>query len=268
MNFSFGFFNNYISKYIFVIFVCFSFSVKCYSKKVIKNNESKSHCTEVSYVANPKYPPYHWQNGTAYKGLSIKLLEKISENTKIKFVPKFYPWVRALKMIEEGDVDIVLSLKKTPEREYFMTFSPEPVFPNPMSVFYNSSNKFEYKEWLSLKKFKGGVSLGDKFGDGFDEFLGKELNVDIAPTMEENFIKLQNQRIDYFITGRYVGLYYIKETHLESEIKVQDLDVNKGFIYFGYSKKSKCNYEIDLINKEINKLNHTKWTDKILKDIF
>jgi len=69
------------------------------------------------------YPPQYYkdENGQ-WTGLDVELAVAVVE--KAGFIVEFVelPWSRALKMIETGDVQFMMNLSITPEREKFMNF--------------------------------------------------------------------------------------------------------------------------------------------------
>ena len=93
-------------------------------------------CTRVVFSANPDYPPYHWAEGDRIVGASVALTGRILDELGVAWQARFVgPWPRVLKSAEFGEIDLVVSLKPTPEREAYLEFTRNPSFPNPMAVF-------------------------------------------------------------------------------------------------------------------------------------
>ena len=107
----------------------------------------------------------------------------------IELKPVIYPWKRSMLMAEKGELDLLVSLRITPERSKYLKFTSHRAFPNPIVVFARKDRQFPYKSWKDLKSLKGGVALGDTFGGGFDEYWKNEIHVEVAPSM--NFLKLE-----------------------------------------------------------------------------
>lgn len=196
-------------------------------------------CTTLVYSANPSYPPYHWADGNAFQGASIELL-KLVIPPGIKLKPVVAPWKRTLKLAESGEIDLLVSLRITPERLRFLRFTRHRSFPNPIVIFVRKERAFAFSSWSTLKPLLGGVSMGDRFGGDFDEYLQQELRVETAATMENNFQKLLSGRIDYVVTSRYVGESWIAAHRKQGVIVSLSPPVSDQDIHFGFSQRSAC----------------------------
>ena len=92
-------------------------------------------CDTLVYATNPSYPPYGWsEDHHSYRGASIDLLPLLVP-AGVKLQAVVYPWKRAQQMAQEGRIDLLLSLRKTPEREAYLLFSHHPIFANPIAIF-------------------------------------------------------------------------------------------------------------------------------------
>ncbi len=216
------------------------------------------------YSTNPMYPPYDWSSdGKIFRGASIELLEMAAPPGVI-LKPMVFPWKRSLVMADEGSVHLLLSLRITSERMKFLNFTTNKAFPNPIVVFTRKNAPINFKKWNDLKKYRGGISLGDTFGGGFDEYLKNELTVDTAADMSANFKKLELGRIDYFVSGYYLGIAYLKSNNLANIIALSPPISNQD-IYFGFSKKYTDQYVIDYINSKLKELDKKGVPEKLLK---
>lgn len=197
-------------------------------------------CPVVTYTTNPNYPPYHWALGDqVFQGASIELLGMVlPPNVQAK--PLVVPWKRALALAEEGKVDLLLSLRNTPERQIYLDFLQHRAFPNPIVVFVRQDRAFSFQSWKDLKGKRGGVSLGDTFGAGFDTYWRTELQIEEAPSLEENFKKLAAGRIDYFVSGLFPGKSYLDRQGLGKQIVAIGKPISNQDIYFAFSRKFIC----------------------------
>lgn len=198
-------------------------------------------CTRVVFSANPDYPPYHWADGDRIVGASVALTGRILDELGVSWEARFVgPWPRVLKSAEYGEIDLVVSLKPTPEREAYLDFTRAPAFPNPMAVFVARARplKFEVPEDLVGKR--GGRSSGDRFGDSFDRFAEKRLTIEDADSLAVNFNKLLANRIDYVVTGLYTGRAHLLGAGQADRIVPLPRPVNEGFIHHGFVRRSPC----------------------------
>ncbi|MBI5519545.1 MAG: amino acid ABC transporter substrate-binding protein [Desulfovibrio sp.] len=222
-------------------------------------------CRELVYAANPSYPPYHWAEGeSAYAGASVELLA-LALPPGVRARPVVLPWRRTLEWARQGKVDLILSLRITPERTDYLLFTAHRSFSNPIVVFVRRDRVFPFKQWADLKGRRGGVSFGDRFGNGFDEYWRAELTVEEAPTMESNFAKLEAGRIDYFVTSRYVGEAYAG-AHTEGHgVTVLAPPISDEGIHFGFSKASPCAALARLVDARLKELDRKGVSEQLLK---
>ncbi|SHO53251.1 substrate-binding periplasmic protein [Desulfopila aestuarii] len=222
-------------------------------------------CKMVIYSTNPQYPPYDWSVGSdSFDGASIELLKSVMPpGLPLKAV--VYPWKRSMFMAEMGKIDLLVSLRITPERSEYLTFTTHRAFPNPIVVFVRKDDKFSFKSWKDLKRLNGGISRGDTFGGGFDEYWRKELTIEDAPTMFENYKKLDSARIDYFVTGEYVGKAHLAKNPLKHEIIALSPAISTLDIHFGFSKRSACAPLVGYVSERLKEEDSKGVPEKLLK---
>lgn len=222
-------------------------------------------CTTLVYSANPHYPPYHWANGpNSFDGASIELLKLITP-PGVRLKPVVYPWKRALVLARQGEIDLIVSLRITPERNEFLRFAEHRAFPNPIAVFVRKDRAFSFKTWADLKGRRGGISLGDTFGNGFDEYLRQELTFDEAQTMESNFAKLEAGRIDWFVTSRYAGAAYAASQRLRVGFTSLHPSISEQDIHMGFSRVSPCAGLAEAMSRRLEELDRQGVLEKILR---
>jgi polar amino acid transport system substrate-binding protein len=198
-------------------------------------------CTRVVFSANPDYPPYHWAEGDRIVGASVALTGRILDELGVAWQARHVgPWPRVLKSAEHGQIDLIVSLKPTPEREAYLVFSPSPAFANPMAVFAAKARPLKFDEPQDLVGKRGGRTAGDRFGDAFDQFAARALTLEDADSLGVNFQKLAAGRIDYVVTGLYTGRAQLLQLGLAERIAPLPRPVNEGFIHHGFSRRSPC----------------------------
>ena len=218
-------------------------------------------CDTLVYATNPAYPPYGWsEDHHSYQGASIDLLPLLVP-AGVKLKAAVYPWKRAQQM---GRIDLLLSLRKTPEREAYLLFSHHPIFANPIAIFRLKGKQESVADWQTLVGLRGGVSRGDTFGSKFDLFLQKNLIVETADTMQENFEKLRRGRIDYFVSGQYAGNYYLHQHGMDSEIMALSPPVTNESIHIGFSRRSPCQELEPYVSARLEELEQSGYLKRLL----
>lgn len=105
---------------------------------------------DLSFVGQ-EYPPFNWTEGGEVKGGMVDVIKKACEKLKHNCKFGIVPLARAIKMLEDGTADGVLSLIPNAERSAFAHFSPPIVVSN--LAYFGSKGKV--KKVASLKDLEG-----------------------------------------------------------------------------------------------------------------
>lgn len=198
-------------------------------------------CARVVLAAGPDYPPLHWYDGTVLRGASVQLARKIFADMGVPVELRYVgPFPRLMANAQRGRVDVVATLKQTPERAAFLTFTTVPAFANPVSVFVARERSFHYAGWDDLVGHTGGIVTGTRFGEPFDTFLLQKLHTETSSSLESNFRKLAVGRIDYLVTGYYNGVAYLEAHQLQERFTALQPPVNESENHIAFYSKSPC----------------------------
>lgn len=198
-------------------------------------------CTKLVFSANPDYPPFHWSDRGKLMGASIELTQRIFDELGVNAVPQYVgPWARVLRAASQGQIDLVTALKPSPEREAFLAFTPARFYSNPMAIFVRTDQRFPYAGRDDLAGRTGLVARGDRFGEGFDEFLAQKVKVMTDHNMEQGFASLRLRRADFFVTGYYPGTAFLTSRGLAGEVMALTPFINQGSVHHGFVRSSPC----------------------------
>jgi len=222
-------------------------------------------CPKVVISADPAYPPLHWYNGDHFQGASITLTTKALNALGIPYELRYLgPWKRVLNAAKNGSLDLVTSLKDTPERREFLTFSA-PLLSNPVAVFVRKDKTFRYTKKEDLIGLHGGVARGNRFGQPFDQFMDDYLQVEVAHNMETSFRMLIAHRFDYVLTGYYPATNALMTSKLDQQIQAVRPFVTETSNLVGFVSKSPCLKYLDAFNEQIEKMRKNGDIDRELK---
>ncbi len=172
---------------------------------------------------------------TAFKrsGYSVKII--------------FYPWARAVYLVENGSIDVLLPEYYSKEREKTCVYS-NPIPGGPVGLYKRKSLKVK---WLSnpqkkqtkglwdFRKYKFGVVRGYVNTEEFDKakFILKE---DVTND-ELNIKKLYGNRIDFIFIDKFVAQYIIKTKypHFKDELEFMEPPMELKPLYLTFSRKAK-----------------------------
>jgi polar amino acid transport system substrate-binding protein len=226
-------------------------------------------CSRVVLTADPSYPPMHWYDGETLQGASIEIAKRVLDELNIPYEIRYSgPFPRVMALAERGEVDMVATLKKTPERELFLLFPVTPALSNPVAVFGSSEHPFEFKDRSSLMGLKGGITRGNLFGNGLDDFIKRKLLVEEANSPELNFNKLSLGRIDYFVTGYYTGMAYLLKRGDEERFVAKTPYLVNTPNYVVLTRKGHCADRLDLIDAKLAALKKAGVLDELIRQAF
>lgn len=211
-------------------------------------------CKKVRISADPDYPPLHWYDGHNFHGTSITVATRVLKKMGVPYEVQYVgPFARVLLLGEKGQIDMITTLKITPERQQWLSFTEQPTFANPIAAFTLIPKMFPYMEWANLKGKRGGVTRGNRFGEPFDTYAQQYLELEEGNSLDQNFKKLEWERIDYFITGYYAGMAYVRANRLEKKIAVLDPFILSKDNYIAFVKSSPCAALLPRFNREMVK---------------
>lgn len=198
-------------------------------------------CERLVISGDPEYPPLVWFDGQTMRGTTIEIAAAVARRLDLPYDVRYVgPFPRVLLAARNGEIDLISEMKDTPERRAYVAFPSTPIFVNPIAVFTRRDHPIVFTKWDDLIGHLGGITLANKFGGGFDEFLVQHLTIEDAPRLESGFAMLAKDRIEYFVTGYYPGLAYLIRAHEEQEFVALAPYVTAGDNFIGLAKKSRC----------------------------
>ena len=187
-----------------------------------------------------------------HQGLAYALLDKVSESQQIPYeVLPNLPWKRVLKYAEDGEIDIIVAVYQSLERERYIQFS-EPFITNDVKIYVQKGKEFDYKNFKDLRGKKGLWAAGASYGDEFDTFAQK-LDLIGKANINDLFLYLARGTVDYAIQNSTRATSYINENGLNDKIVALPKSLLTVPVRFGYSRNSRCGA---LIEKFKSKYQH------------
>jgi len=224
-------------------------SLSFVSAQALAQQES---CKKIVISDDSDYGPMHWYDGKKLTGVSIDVVTAALSAMQIPYEVRFMgPLQSVLEAAKRGELDMIASLKETPARREYLAFTKEAVFANPVAVFVARDRTFTYTKWSDLIGKKGGISQANQFGDGFDEFIEKNLVVEVEKKTYMNFTKVDMGRIDYLITGYYSGLAYLKQSGQQDRFVALKPFVSDAQSMVAISKRSPCLKYLPALDKQL-----------------
>ncbi len=210
--------------------------------------------------------PYTWKKEKKLVGPIVDLITMIFKDFNIPVETVLLPWKRAIHQIEEGQIDVILTMFYTPEREKFMVYTA-PYSNIINSVFVKKGKEFPFKKWEDLIGREGLFTKGDSFGAEFDNFAKKKLTIDYILTLQQRVKMLFFERGDYMINVKKPTLIEIAKMGYKDKIVPLDVPVSQQNVYIIFSKKSKFLKYLPKVNQRITEMRENGTIEKMLEEV-
>ncbi|MDX1560926.1 MAG: transporter substrate-binding domain-containing protein [Marinobacter sp.] len=164
---------------------------------------------------NSHWPPYSYgdASGRAIGGYAKDFMEELSRRTMQPIDLRILPWLRCLKMAENGDFDGIMLLTENDERKQFLHMS-RPIIFDANLLWYRMDSP-HVRPRLTFADFEGlriGVVTGFNYGEPFNNAVALlNLTLDEAPSILSNFKRLDRGWIDVFLVNRTAADYSLHD---------------------------------------------------------
>ena len=132
-----------------------------------------------------------WEPYTSSRDPDSQILEQLVTEIFVLYDMdveyRYYPWLRSLCNVENGDSDGSFPLMQTAEREESCLSSQEPILIEENVFFHLKSLDFDWSDFSDLQKYRKGGTIGYAYMEPLIEY---GLNIELVPREELNFNKL------------------------------------------------------------------------------
>ncbi|WP_405417978.1 substrate-binding periplasmic protein [Marinobacter flavimaris] len=160
-------------------------------------------------------PPYRILQGGERTGLYVEIFEEIAQRLGWEVHYREAPFRRVLRMVQQGEVDVMLGPLETEERSELMEFVA-PAFPPERRLFFYLNKEHRIDRYADLYGRAIGVLEGASYFPRFDN--DEDLLKEPAPRYENLMLMLQKGRVDVVIAPELVGLYTVEKLGLDVEV--------------------------------------------------
>ncbi len=233
-------------KYLKFLTVVFSFIFLSFPQAVIVAEQNSTNRVRVGFF---EFNGYHMidKDGNP-SGYGYEILQIIAPFTgwKYEYIGYEKGWSEMLLMLEQGDIDLVTSVTKTPAKEAKFDFSKRPIgFSSTQMTVKAGSIKYKSKDYKNWNGIRIGMITNNGKNEDFVRFA-KEKGFNYIPVYFEQIDKmtdaLQKEKIDAIVTGslrRPVNEWIYEELNVQPFYIV----VRKG----DSERLEKINYALDTI---------------------
>jgi len=200
-------------------------------------------------------PPYVSLIDGEFIGINIDVIKLLAKklNKKINYIN--CPFARCMSLAKDGDVDLVISIKKSAERMKFLTYLDKPYNTQyfPLNFFVKKNSQININHYDDLKDLRIGTIRAALYYDKFDQ--DHSLNKIEVPTYRQLVQLLLKGRIDTFLEREESVVPWIDKNTYEQQINIANYQHSKSVESFiAISKKSSLIKELSEINKAQDQL--------------
>ncbi|NQZ87560.1 MAG: transporter substrate-binding domain-containing protein [Colwellia sp.] len=190
-------------------------------------------------LATLKATPYVFGNERAPTGIAINLIEEVFKRMNIPYQITVYPWSRAINNLKTGEVDCVMPLLRTKNREVFTHYPTHPIIHENRSLFVLSDSSITINNLKELANYRIGMVQDYNNGDVIDKLVKDNVisNIEYTITSAQNIKKiLAKNRFDILIEDKHVVWHHLKKMKKLKALKMI-YDVQNTPSYIGCSNK-------------------------------
>lgn len=199
-----------------------------------------------------QFPPLEFsaEDGTA-QGIAVEIVTHVMHALGHDVAITVYPWTRALKMVRKGQADAIFTAYKNAERERYLDYSNQVLFPQVVYFYKNRDSNIEFNgDMASLQQKRIGIVSTISYGLVFDQARSNFI-LDKAHKLEHNFQKLLMNRVDLVPSNIYVAEHTLRRLNLGDKIVRMPPKIESVPSYIAFSKKRHLTELRDQFDKQL-----------------
>ena len=229
--------------------------------------------TRKFHAAAMHYPPLEIVENGELTGPGIEVVREVFKRmgyTDETFKISPYPWQRLLEMAKLGELDMVIDVSDTPERNEFLDLSTEPYAEYYVHFFVRKDSEINFDGDLSeMTNYTIGLVQGYSYFENICFALENDIiTVDEAMTSSDNFDKLIYGRLDIIAEEKYNASTILNEKGYADEVKMLDIPIEIGQTYVGFPKVLHHDDIRDEFDRMIKEVRDDGTEEKIFKKYF
>ena len=183
------------------------------------------------------HSPYMFERDGKVTGIYPTLINAIFDRMGTEVVVKAYPWKRALKKGENGDVGIG-GIYQTADRLKIFDYSTR-IYTERVLVYVTPKNTFAFNTLSDLEGKTIGVLRGWSYGDAFDYFRQEgKVKTKAGNNHDVSFKRLVAGHVDCIFAPELSGNQMMRQKGYQDKIVVLSKPVTINDTYLVFAKRS------------------------------
>jgi len=199
---------------------------------------------EITYGVYPAGPLFSEKDGI-FSGLGIEMFERVVKTLGLSVRYVSCPLKRCRTMLEQGKLDALGFIIKTPDREaYFLFIEPPYYIRNPIGFYFATENDArKVQRYEDLVGLSIGCVIGELYFEPFDS--DQNLNKKCVPRRSQLYKMLKSRRIETFLEYEWIFSEITKQIGYENEFELAPFrETKERKMYLVISKKSVFSKEV------------------------
>ena len=194
----------------------------------------------VTIVAS-EYPPFEYKDANGdIKGIDADTVLEVFKNSGYEVKFRVEPWLRAVELVKNGEVDAIISVEHSPEHDTI--FLPSDPISYTQNFFFKKKDlKINPKNITELNSYNIATIAGYPYGTKFDDAKFAHLDpITSNDPQADNLKKLEAGRVDLMVCEVNTCLYYMSQDPKLSNIDyIESLPIDDVSPYYmGFSRKN------------------------------
>ncbi|MEW6981364.1 substrate-binding periplasmic protein [Colwelliaceae bacterium 6471] len=184
-------------------------------------------------------PPFTQIVDNKFTGQNIEIAKLLASSINLEPVFIRCPFARCMSMIEHGDADMIIALRKTAEREKFLTYLTPPYHTQhfPLRFYTLANSNISIERYEDLANLTIGTLRATTYFDRFDH--DASLNKVNVTEFEQLINMLKKQRIDTFLEREESVLALMTKEEYDTTFKLAKFQYDNAVdVYAAMSKNS------------------------------
>lgn len=215
------------------------------------------------------FPPWRIARADGrLEGVETDFVRELGRRMKVRVLFVQAPFIRNLKSMESGRIDMMIGVLRRPEREAYMHFIEPPYSTEARYAFFMIKGRQDtLRTYANLQGLHIGVTNGAAYVDKFD--TDDSLIKEPVRSLHQNIAKLLRGRIDAFISEESTARYVIMQQGLEHEILTAPYSMGKAQnVFITVSRHSPFVMRTDEISSHISQMRDEGVLGKMYYDYF
>lgn len=167
-------------------------------------------------------------------GVDVEVMEAVFAEMDVPIQFEIFPWQRAVSMVQSGKAEAILDIFLTEERLSTLRFPQTPISSTSTALFCFLCDPDQQVTEQDLTDKSLIVNRGYQYSSFGNN---PEIARTAVDTFEQGFTMLRNERADYYLVNRQVGLYTVAQMNVNGMVALKQRIEDPSEVYLAFAKR-------------------------------